>query len=158
MRIRTTLLTALAVLVLAGSALAACGSDDDNSGSSGSSGGGSSGGAYSGGMTKTTSHSGGGGEKLTVDAVEQGPSQFAFSKKALKADAGSVTVAMTNPTGNQFPHAIEIEGQGIEKEGDTVTAGGTSTVTADLKPGKYTFYCPVDSHREDGMQGTLTVR
>jgi plastocyanin len=157
MRIRTTLLTTLAVLALAGSALAACGSDDDNSGSSGSSGGGSSGGAYSGGMTKTTSHSNG-GEKLAVDAVEQGPSQFAFSKKALKADAGSVTVAMTNPTGNQFPHAIEIEGQGIEKEGDTVTAGGTSTVTADLKPGKYTFYCPVDSHREDGMQGTLTVK
>ncbi len=152
MRIRTRLLTALAVLALAGSALAACGSDDDNSGSSG----GGSGGAYSGGMTKTTSHSG--GEKLTVDAVEQGPSQFAFSKKALKANAGNVTVAMTNPTGNQFPHAIEIEGQGIEKEGDTVTAGGTSTVTADLKPGKYTFYCPVDSHREDGMQGTLTVR
>lgn len=151
MRIRTTLLTALTLLVLASLTLAACGSDDNNSGSSG--------GAYSGGSSdKTTKTTGGGGEKLALDAVEQGPGQFSFSKKALAANAGNVTVAMTNPAGNQSPHAIEIEGQGVEKSGQTVTAGGTSTVTADLKPGKYEFYCPVDSHRADGMEGTLTVK
>src|SRR6478736_1309945 len=155
MRIRTTLLTTLALLALAGPTLVACGSDDDNdSGSSGSS--------YSGGSNaKTTETTGGatsGGEKLTLDAVEQGPGQFSFSKKALTANAGNVTVAMTNPTGNQEPHAIEIEGQGVEKSGQTVTAGGTSTVTADLKPGRYEFYCPVDDHRADGMEGTLTVK
>jgi uncharacterized cupredoxin-like copper-binding protein len=27
----------------------------------------------------------------------------------------------------------------------------------DLKPGKYTFYCPVGDHRAEGMEGTLTV-
>lgn len=151
MRIRTTLLTALMLLVLAGATLAACGSDDNNSSGSGSSGGSAS------KTTKTTS-GGGGGEKLTVDAVEQSPTQLSFSKKALTADAGSVTVAMANPSGNQLPHAIEVEGQGFEKAGQTVAAGGTSTVTANLKPGKYTFYCPVDSHRADGMQGTLTVK
>jgi uncharacterized cupredoxin-like copper-binding protein len=154
MRIRTTLLTALTLLVLASLTLAACGSDDNGSS-------GSSGGAYSGGSAdKTTKTTGGasGGEKLTLDAVEQGPGQFSFSKKALAANAGNVTVAMTNPAGNQAPHAIEIEGQGVEKSGQTVTAGGTSTVTADLKPGKYEFYCPVDSHRADGMEGTLTVK
>ncbi len=152
MRIRTTLLTMLALLALASLTLAACGSDDDNSGSSGSS--------YSGGSSDRTTEttSGGGGEKLTLDAVEQGPGQFSFSKKALTANAGNVTVAMTNPAGNQAPHAIEIEGQGVERSGQTVTAGGTSTVTADLKPGKYEFYCPVDSHRADGMQGTLVVK
>lgn len=153
MRTRTTLLTALMLLALASLALAACGSDDNDSGSSGS--------AYSGGSAdKTTKTTGGssGGEKLTLDAVEQGPGQFSFSKKALTANAGNVTVAMTNPTGNQAPHAIEIEGQGVEKSGQTVTAGGTSTVTADLKPGKYEFYCPVDDHRADGMEGTLTVK
>jgi uncharacterized cupredoxin-like copper-binding protein len=39
-----------------------------------------------------------------------------------------------------------------------VTNGGTSTVTADLKPGMYTFYCSVDAHRAAGMHGTLTVK
>lgn len=148
-----SLLTAIA-LALSGGALAACGSDDD-SGSSGSSGGYSKNATKT---TKTTQSASGGGEKLTLDAVEGGPTPFSFSKPKLTADAGKVTVALTNPTGNQAPHAIEVEGNGVEKEGQTVTAGGTSTVTADLKPGKYEFYCPVDSHRQEGMEGTLTVR
>lgn len=157
MRIRTplSLLTAIAV-VLTSFALAACGSDDDNGSSN------SGGSAYSSGSsdktTKTAASGGTGGAKLTLDAVENGPGQFSFSKKDLSANAGAVTVALTNPAGNQAPHAIEIEGNGVEKAGETVTAGGTSTVTADLKPGKYEFYCPVDSHRADGMEGTLTVR
>ena len=30
-------------------------------------------------------------------------------------------------------------------------------MTANLKPGKYEFYCPVDGHKAAGMKGTLTV-
>lgn len=62
---------------------------------------------------------------------------------------------MANPSG--IPHAIAVEGNGVDKDGKTVTQGGNSTVTVDLKPGKYTFYCPVDGHKAAGMQGTLTV-
>jgi uncharacterized cupredoxin-like copper-binding protein len=35
--------------------------------------------------------------------------------------------------------------------------GGTADLTANLKAGKYEFYCPVDGHRQAGMEGTLTV-
>jgi uncharacterized cupredoxin-like copper-binding protein len=36
--------------------------------------------------------------------------------------------------------------------------GGSRTLTANLKPGTYTFYCTVPGHRAGGMLGTLTVK
>ena len=57
---------------------------------------------------------------------------------------------------SSVPHAVEVEGKGVEEETKTVT-GGTADVTVDLKAGKYEFYCPVDGHRQAGMEGTLTV-
>jgi uncharacterized cupredoxin-like copper-binding protein len=43
-------------------------------------------------------------------------------------------------------------------DGNTVSKGGVSTVSANLKPGKYEFYCPVDGHKQAGMKGTLTIK
>jgi uncharacterized cupredoxin-like copper-binding protein len=63
---------------------------------------------------------------------------------------------MSNPSPVQ--HGVAIEGNGVSKTGSIVNQGGTSTVTAKLKPGKYTFFCPVPGHRQAGMQGTLTVQ
>ena len=62
---------------------------------------------------------------------------------------------MSNPA--SIPHGISVEGNGVDKTGTTVMQGGTATVTATLKPGKYTFYCPVPGHKAAGMTGTLTV-
>jgi uncharacterized cupredoxin-like copper-binding protein len=39
-----------------------------------------------------------------------------------------------------------------------VQPGKTSTLTVNLKPGKYEYYCPFDSHKAAGMTGTLTVK
>ena len=49
-------------------------------------------------------------------------------------------------------------GPGVNQVGAIVSNGGTSTVSATLKPGSYTFYCSVDGHRAAGMVGTLTVK
>jgi plastocyanin len=93
---------------------------------------------------------------LKLDAVEQGG--LKFDKKELSAKAGEVTITMDNPKGNSLPHDIAIEGNGVDQSGDIVQPGGTSTVKADLKPGTYTFFCSVGSHRQAGMEGTLTVK
>jgi plastocyanin len=37
-------------------------------------------------------------------------------------------------------------------------SGDTDSLKIDLKPGTYTFYCDIDSHRQQGMHGTLTVK
>ena len=53
---------------------------------------------------------------------------------------------------------MEIEGNGIEEESDTIGEGETTEVTATVKPGEYEYYCPVDGHKAGGMKGTLTVQ
>ena len=144
---------AVAVALLAGAAaLAGCGG----------SGGGSSGAAAKStatpAATATTAaaSSSGGGQTLSLAASEQGG--LSFTKKALTARAGTVTLRMANPSGDQFPHAIAIEGKGVDKDGRVVQPGSDSTVTAHLQPGTYTFYCPVPGHRQAGMEGTLTIQ
>ncbi len=94
----------------------------------------------------------GGGSDVHLAAV---PGKLAFNTKTLTAKAGKVTITMANPS--TFPHGIAIQGNGVNQSGKVVGHGANSTVTADLKPGTYTFYCPVPGHRAGGMVGTLTV-
>jgi plastocyanin len=98
--------------------------------------------------------SGGASTNLTLAADAGG--QLKFDKSSLSAKAGKVTITMDNPSPVQ--HAIAIEGNGVSQSGATVSKGGKSTATASVKPGTYTFFCPVDGHRAAGMQGTLTVK
>jgi plastocyanin len=95
--------------------------------------------------------SSGGGTQLTLAAD---PSQLKFDKSTLTAKAGKVTITMTNPSPLQ--HDVSIKG-GVNVKGNIVGQGGKSVVTADLKPGKYTFYCSVDGHQAAGMTGELDV-
>jgi plastocyanin len=139
-------------------ALAGCGGDEEPAGSGGDSaataestpadayggGGGGGGGGDDGG--------GGGGDTLSLSAPEDG--SLAFEPEALSAAAGTVTIEFENPAST--PHGVAIEGNGVEEKSDTVTGGSTS-VSAELEAGEYTFYCPVGSHRTAGMEGTLTV-
>jgi plastocyanin len=129
MQRRSPVLIALLVLALAG-----CGSDDE----SGNGGGGES-------------SSGGGGQTLALAADPGGALEF--DKTELSAKAGKVVIDFDNPSST--PHAVEIEGNGVEAKSDTVTEG-TASVEADLEAGEYEFYCPVGSHAST-MKGTLTV-
>lgn len=133
-----TLATLAAVLLLA---LAGCGGDDEPSGSGPGGGSGSSGG-------------GGGGQQIALSAPADG--SLKFDKTELEADAGTVTINFDNLS-DSTPHAVEIEGDGVEEKSDTVTGGKTS-VTAELEAGEYEFYCPVGTHASQGMEGTLTVK
>jgi uncharacterized cupredoxin-like copper-binding protein len=139
-----------AALLLASGALAACGggSSDDSSSTSGA-------GSTSAPSTSASSSATGGSAALDISATETGG--LGFSQRALTARSGEVTVTLDNGSGNSLPHAIAIEGNGVDKDGATAQPGGTSTVTVRLKPGRYTFYCPVDGHEDQGMKGTLTV-
>jgi plastocyanin len=91
-----------------------------------------------------------------VLALQADKSQLKFDKDTLSAKPGKVTIVMQNPS--PLPHDVVIEGNGVDAAGKVVNQGGTSTATATLKAGTYTFYCSVDNHRQAGMDGTLTVK
>jgi len=138
-------------LVLVSLVLAACGGGSSDNSSTASSSSPTTSSSSGGGSTS----GGGAGTTLDLSATESGG--LGFSKRALTARAGTVTITLSNGSEDALPHAIAIEGNGVDKDGETVQPGGTSTVTVRLKPGRYTFYCPVDGHEDAGMKGTLTV-
>jgi plastocyanin len=149
----------IAVLLAAMAAftLAACGGDDKPaasgaSNSSASSSSSKSSGAYGGGSNSSASA---GGATLKIAADPSGAKKFTKSK--LTAKAGDVTIKFSNQA--QIPHAVEIEGNGLEDTSTKVVTGADAPpLKVKLKPGTYTFYCPVGDHRDEGMEGKLVVR
>jgi uncharacterized cupredoxin-like copper-binding protein len=103
--------------------------------------------------TKTSTPAAGGGAAVPVAADPGGA--LKFTAKTLSAKAGKVTFDFTNKA--QVPHALAIEGQGVDVKTSVVT-GADASLTVKLKPGTYEFYCPVDGHKAAGMEGTLTVK
>jgi plastocyanin len=68
---------------------------------------------------------------------------------------GTYTFDVTND--GDAPHALTIEGQGINETGKTLEVGQQEMFTVTLPAGTYTFYCPVGNHRAQGMETTVTV-
>jgi plastocyanin len=68
-------------------------------------------------------------------------------------------VAFTVANGGSIPHALEVEGQGIEQETALIQPGSSATLSLTLRPGIYEVYCPVgeDSHKKLGMETHLKV-
>lgn len=142
----------LGLTVVAALGIAGCGSDNNDKQSSA---------PATQAAPATPTRGGGKGAMLAITADAGG--KLAFDKKSLAAKAGNVTIEFTNES--QVHHNVTIE-KGEQEAGgtekgeqatETITASKTSR-TVDLKPGTYTFYCSVDSHRQAGMEGTLTVR
>jgi plastocyanin len=80
---------------------------------------------------------------------------LSFDTRQLSAKAGAVTIAFTNSS--SVEHNVTVA-QGSAVAGSTPTfTGGSKTLTVNLKPGTYTFYCSVPGHRQAGMEGTLKV-
>jgi plastocyanin len=97
---------------------------------------------------------GGGGETLKIAADPSGA--LKFDQTSLEASAGNVTIDFTNDS--SIAHNVTLDGPGVEDEGTDTVTGSSTSVTLDLQPGEYTFYCSVDGHRAAGMEGKLVVK
>ncbi len=83
--------------------------------------------------------------------------QLKYNTTSLTAKAGNVSIDFTNTS--PLGHNVTIEAAGGKIVAATPTfQGGSKTLTANLKPGTYKFFCSVPGHRMAGMEGTLTVK
>ena len=92
---------------------------------------------------------------LSLAANTEG--QLKYDKSSMTAKAGKVTIAFTNMA--PLSHDVVV----ASSSGSVLGAlapfqGGTKTLTVELKPGTYTYYCSVPGHRQAGMEGKLTVQ
>jgi uncharacterized cupredoxin-like copper-binding protein len=104
-----------------------------------------------------SSESGTTGQAAGGQAISIGETEFKLDPSSVQVDqAGSVTFRVTN--NGTIDHALEVEGQGVEEETETIKPGESAELTVDLsKDGSYEIYCPIDGLRGSGMEGTLTV-
>jgi plastocyanin len=84
------------------------------------------------------------------------PAAIAYDKTKLSSKPGEVTIDFSNPAPLQHDVVIS-EDDRILAQSDLISDSQTS-VSAELAPGSYVFYCSVPGHREAGMQGTLSVK
>jgi uncharacterized cupredoxin-like copper-binding protein len=83
--------------------------------------------------------------------------EFSITPKAIKvAKSGTYTFHVTND--GTITHSLEIEGNGVEQKAGDIRPGSSATLTVTLsKNGSYEVYCPIDGHRQSGMEASLTV-
>jgi plastocyanin len=146
---RSVQIVSILVLAVGLIALAGCGSSSSPTSSSATST------TSSAATTSTSSPTTGAASKLSVEANPEG--QLKYNKTSLTANAGEVSIAFTNMS--PLEHNMTIESSSGKILGATPTfKGGSKTLSLDLKPGTYKFFCSVPGHRMAGMEGTLTVK
>jgi uncharacterized cupredoxin-like copper-binding protein len=143
----------LAALFVLGAAfavpIAGCGgSSNDNSTSNASS---------NASTTGTAAAATGPGGSVNLSATE-----YKFTPSDPTVKAGQVTFNEKND--GTTTHSLEIEDvtpgndQRLGGENGEVAPGQSGTLTVNLKPGKYEFYCPILNHKQLGMEGEITVK
>jgi uncharacterized cupredoxin-like copper-binding protein len=93
--------------------------------------------------------------------IPENETEFSFSNPDVTVRAGErVTFTLRNV--GQFPHNMEVEdAPGVvvsARPAENVGPGATGQfVVSFSQPGTYEFWCPVGTHRDRGMTGTITV-
>jgi plastocyanin len=97
---------------------------------------------------------GGGGS--AVQTIEISETDFALDPETVNLDEPG-TYAFTAVNDGDAPHALEIEGGGLEEKTDELEPGASAELTVELEAGEYEMYCPVGDHKDRGMVGTIVV-
>jgi uncharacterized cupredoxin-like copper-binding protein len=91
-----------------------------------------------------------------IKTIEVKETEFALDPARITLDKPGTYVFKAVNIG-AVVHSLEVEGKGIEEETPILDPGQSAELKVTLKAGTYEIYCPVGGHKEQGMEGTLTV-
>jgi hypothetical protein len=96
-------------------------------------------------------------EKSKPNTIQVNLSEWKVSLTPQAVPPGPVVLEVTNS--GKIPHALEIEGRGLEQSTSRLMPGASARMTLDLRAGTYEAYCPVGrgSHKMLGMMSHLSV-
>lgn len=141
--------TIAAAAAAAAFALSACGGGGTSAGSA--SGGAASGGGYGRAPAKTSATATKPGTPVNV--VEK---EFSITLGSAALHPGTYTFTVHNE--GTFAHNLTVRGPGVSQQSSpTVAPGGTAALTVTLTKGSYELWCSIDSHKDRGMDQTVTV-
>ena len=94
-----------------------------------------------------------------LQTIQLSETEFSISPAAIDVPrAGTYEFAVKND--GQIAHALNIEesGGGNEVESGDIAPGETKTVRFTFSgDGSFEMYCPIGDHKDQGMEGTITV-
>jgi uncharacterized cupredoxin-like copper-binding protein len=92
-----------------------------------------------------------GGKTVTVDMKE-----FQFIPNQITVDRGRITFEVRN--NGELPHVLQITGAEVDTHIALLPGGATTWDILLTTPGEYILVCPIPTHPEQGMRGSLVVQ
>jgi uncharacterized cupredoxin-like copper-binding protein len=90
-----------------------------------------------------------------VQTVQVSEVEFKIRLPETTFKAGQYTFEVKND--GKIPHDLVVNGAGVQKATPLLSPGKSDSLTVELKPGSYDFFCSVPGHKQLGMDQKVTV-
>ncbi len=98
-----------------------------------------------------------GAKETVVKTIQVKETEFRLKPAKITLEKPGTYVFKAVNSGDTV-HALEVEGQGIEEKTNEIKPAQSAELKVKLEAGTYELYCPVDGHKEEGMEGKVIVK
>jgi plastocyanin len=94
-----------------------------------------------------------GGSKTTTIRVSEREYKISLSSPALHPGLAKFEIKNTG----KYAHALAIAGKGVNAKTKVIKPGQSAVLSANLKAGRYSVWCPMPGHAAKGMKASIAV-
>jgi uncharacterized cupredoxin-like copper-binding protein len=91
----------------------------------------------------------------TVQTVQVSEAEWKIQLPDTTLKTGKYTFEVKND--GKVPHNLAVQGAGVQESTSDLAPGKSESLTVELKPGTYDFFCSVPGHKQLGMDQKVTV-